>query len=62
MALLNSIIKWVNYKRIYQIELYRNHAEEIQEEMLFNLLNEAKNTEWGKEYDYRSIKSTEQFA
>ncbi|GET27013.1 GH3 auxin-responsive promoter family protein [Prolixibacter sp. NT017] len=62
MALLNSIIKWVNYKRIYQIELYRNHAEEIQEEMLFNLLNEAKNTEWGRKYDYRSIKSVEQFA
>jgi hypothetical protein len=61
MAILNSIINWINYKRIYEIELYRDHAREIQEEVLFNLLNKAKNTEWGKNYGYVSTKYWDQY-
>ncbi len=61
MAILNSIIKWINYKRIYEIELYRNHAREIQEEVLFNLLNKARNTEWGKNYGYINTKYWDQY-
>ena len=57
MAIVNSIINWINYKRIYEIDLYREHAREIQEEVLFNLLNTAKGTEWGEKYDYANIKS-----
>lgn len=55
MAIVNSIINWVNYKRIYQIELYREHAREIQEEVLFDLLHTAEKTEWGKKYGYDKI-------
>lgn len=61
MPLLNSIIKWINYKRIYQIELYRKHAEDIQTEVLFDLLSSSGKTEWGKMLDYPSIKSLRQF-
>lgn len=61
MAILNSIINWINYKRIYEIDLYRNHAREIQEEVLFNLLNTAKNTEWGKNFGYGDTKNWNQF-
>ena len=57
MAIVNSIINWINYKRIYEIDLYREHAREIQEEVLFNLLNEAKSTEWGEKYDYANTKT-----
>ena len=56
MTIVNSIINWINYKRIYEIDLYREHAREIQEEVLFNLLNTAKSTEWGEKYDYASMK------
>lgn len=56
MAILNSIINWINYKRIYEIDLYRDHAREIQEEVLFNLLNNAKNTEWGRKHGYACTK------
>lgn len=62
MSLLTSFINWINYKRIYQIELYQNHAAEIQEEVLFNLLKDAQHTEWGKKFDFTSIKSVETFA
>jgi hypothetical protein len=61
MAILNSIINWINYKRIYEIDLYRDHAREIQEEVLFNLLNTAKNTEWGKNYAFAGTKSWNQY-
>jgi len=61
MAILNSIINWINYKRIYEIELYRQHAREIQEEVLFNLLNKAKDTEWGKKYDYENTRYLDQY-
>ena len=47
MTIVNSIINWINYKRIYEIDLYREHAMEIQEEVLFNLLNTAKNARNG---------------
>ena len=61
MALVNSIINWINYKRIYQIELYLEHAREIQEELLFDLIGSARNCEWGKNYDYESIASVKDF-
>jgi hypothetical protein len=61
MPILNSIINWINYKRIYEIDLYREHAREIQEEILFNLLNKAKNTEWGKKYGYVDTKYWNQY-
>jgi hypothetical protein len=57
MPIVNSIINWINYKRIYEIDLYREHAREIQQEVLFNLLNSAKNTEWGEKYDYSNTRS-----
>lgn len=61
MPIVNSIINWINYKRIYEIDLYRQHAREIQQEVLFNLLNTAKNTEWGEKYDYANTKSWDCF-
>ena len=59
MTIVNSIINWINYKRIYEIDLYRDHSREIQEEVLFNLLNTAKGTEWGEKYHYGTTKSWE---
>jgi hypothetical protein len=61
MPLLNSVIKWINIKRNYQIQYYREHPHEIQNETLFSLLNNAKNTEWGKEHNYSNITSSEEF-
>jgi len=41
MAVLNSIIKWVNFKRMYQIELFKKHPHDVQREILFGLLDKA---------------------
>jgi hypothetical protein len=61
MPLLNSVIKWINIKRNYQIQHYREHPHEIQNEILFSLLQNAKNTEWGKEHNYAEITSLIEF-
>jgi hypothetical protein len=61
MPLLNSIINWINIKRLHQIELYRNYPYEIQEEQLFKLLKKAQETEWGKKYQFESISEIRQY-
>ncbi|MFH2143758.1 MAG: GH3 auxin-responsive promoter family protein [Bacteroidota bacterium] len=61
MPILRSIISWLIIKRLTQIDLIRKYPIEIQNETLFRLINTAKNTEWGKKYDYNSINSYEEF-
>lgn len=61
MPLLNSVIKWVNIKRNYQIQYYREYPLEIQNETLFSLLQSAKNTEWGQKHKYGDVSSHKDF-
>ncbi|MGD9931172.1 MAG: GH3 auxin-responsive promoter family protein [Mangrovibacterium sp.] len=61
MPIINSIINWVNFKRIYEIDLFKKHPIDAQREVLFDLLDEAKDTEWGKKYDFKSITREEEF-
>ncbi|MCH9823378.1 MAG: GH3 auxin-responsive promoter family protein, partial [Bacteroidetes bacterium] len=61
MELVNSIASWVLKKRMHQIELFRKYPHEVQIEWFNKLINTAKNTEFGKKYDFHSIKSREDF-
>jgi len=61
MPFLNSIINWINFKRIYQIDLFKEHPHDVQREILFGLIDKAKNTEWGEKYDFAEISSEKQF-
>jgi hypothetical protein len=61
MALINSLVSWLNTKRLSQIDFFMNHPIDIQRETLTQLINQASNTEWGKKYDYRSIDSLSDF-
>ena len=61
MPFLNSVVQWLNFKRIYQIQLYREHPIEIQNEALFSLINNAKETEWGMAHGYENISTLEDF-
>lgn len=57
--LLNKIYFAPRFK---EIELYADHAGELQERVLQRLLRKAANTEWGRKYDYASIHSYEEFS
>ena len=45
--------------RLKEIELYTEHAGELQAGVLKRLVRMAANTEWGKKYDYASIRTYE---
>ena len=47
--------------RLKEIELYTEHAGELQAGVLKRLVRMAANTEWGKKYDYASIRTYEDF-
>lgn len=51
----NSIFSWLIKKRMHQIELFVKYPLEVQGELMTKLITSAKDTEWGKKYDYQSI-------
>ena len=55
MGVLNSIFSWIIKKRIHQIELFIKYPHDVQKELLMRLISSAKETEWGKQYNYASI-------
>jgi hypothetical protein len=61
MPILPSIITRLNSKRMQQIDLFRNHPFEIQQDILKKLLDRAKGTEWGQTHDFTSIENVTVF-
>jgi len=61
MGLFNSILTWVMQKRIHQIELFIKYPNEVQEELFRKLIQTARSTEFGVQYDFNSISTYEQF-
>ena len=61
MALIHSLVSWLIQKRYHQIELFMKYPHEVQGELFKKLIGTAKNTEWGRKYDYKSINSYEDF-
>lgn len=43
------------------MDLFRKYPAEVQQETLFKLVSKAEDTEWGKKFDYRSIKTIADF-
>lgn len=62
IPIVNSIASWFLKKRFHQIELFLKYPIEVQEELLFQLLQKAKNTEVGKKYDFATINNYKIFA
>jgi hypothetical protein len=48
-------------KRIHQIDLFRKYPVEVQRELFEKMIHLGAETEWGKRYRYREIKTYEQF-
>ncbi|WP_161891422.1 GH3 auxin-responsive promoter family protein [Pontibacter russatus] len=48
-------------KRIHDIDLFRKYPHEVQAELFRNLLDTAKDTEWGKKYGYSDKLSVREF-
>jgi len=61
MTFLGSIVSWLTIKRLEQIALYNSYSQEIQKETLFNILQNAKNTEWGTMHSFADIGGIKDF-
>ena len=61
VPLFNSIASWFLKKRIHQMELFIKYPIEVQKELLYTLIKNARETEIGKLYDFNSIKNYHSF-
>ena len=52
IPLVNSIASWFLKKRFHQIELFLKYPNDVQNELLLNLIDIAKDTELGKQYGF----------
>tara|TARA_R110002072_G_scaffold90669_5_gene202781 strand:- start:9986 stop:11500 length:1515 start_codon:yes stop_codon:yes gene_type:complete len=62
IPLVNSIASWFLKKRFHQIELFLKYPNEVQNELLLSLIDFAKHTEIGKQYDFSTMKDYKTFA
>lgn len=56
-----NIARSLFLSRLKKIDLYATRAGEIQESVLLRLVRYAEKTEWGKRYDFKNIRSYEDF-
>lgn len=62
IPLVNSIASWFLKKRFHQIDLFLKYPNEVQEELLLGLIETAKDTEFGKQHGFSSIKTYTDFS
>lgn len=58
---IRSIYKWLSFSRMKQIELMGKYPFDFQAEQFVYLISAAKNTVFGKKYDFASIDSYEDY-
>lgn len=61
IPLVNSVASWFLKKRFHQIDLFLKYPYEVQNELLTNLLDLSKKTEFGQLYDFKSIQTYREF-
>jgi hypothetical protein len=61
MPIINSIVNWINFKRIYTIDLFKQYPYNVQKETFTKLISKSKETEWGLKYGYSDKFSIEKF-
>ncbi|MEO8086762.1 MAG: GH3 auxin-responsive promoter family protein [Bacteroidota bacterium] len=61
MPIINSILSWWMKKRMHQVDLFIKYPHEVQEDWRMRLIQSAKQTEWGRSYDYTTIRSLKNF-
>ena len=61
-SFINTVASWMLKKRIHQIELFEKYPLDVQNEELKKLIQNSKNTEYGKQYEFSSIDNYETFS
>ncbi len=61
MPLLNTTLKWLLKRRLSRIEAVTAHPGAVQQRVFRNLIQRGRRTEWGRKYQYNSIRSVGDF-
>ena len=61
MKLFNTMFRWYIRQRLPRIRRFENYPVEVQNLLFRDLIDTAKNTKWGKQYDYGSITTTSEY-
>lgn len=61
MPLVNSLVSWYLKRRLPAFEAIRNNPQQVQHDQLIKLLRTAQITEFGRQYDFKSINNLETF-
>lgn len=61
MAVISTIMSWYFRKRMAMLENTISNAADIQLQVMKRLVDNAKYTEWGQRYDYKSIETYDDF-
>jgi len=62
IPLFNTVLSWILKKRKYQMDMFIEYPIEVQNEVLFELLSDAKSSKLGVQYDFSNIKNYTSFA
>lgn len=62
MEVINSLMTWIFKHRMGQIENFKKNPHEVQQDILFNLVDTAKKTQIGKKYGFNHITTYTEFA
>lgn len=57
----NSIFGWIVKKRIHQIELFKKHPIEVQNELFNKMITTAASTEFGRKHQFSTIENYQDF-
>ena len=60
--LINKAFRWYYQQRIRQLEYFMQHPHQAQQAVFTQLIQATRHTEWGQHFDFKSIKSPQQFA
>ena len=58
---INSVVNSFNLRRLKKIDYFMANPFPVQEATLFDLIHKAKNTEWGKRYQFNKIRDVSGF-
>jgi hypothetical protein len=61
MPIVNSILSWIMKQRIHQMELFIKYPVEVQEDWFRKLIQAGRFSEWGRRFDYASIRTVSDF-
>lgn len=61
MGIFNFAVRELLKRRYSGIEQFMLHPHDVQERVFHSLIQQASKTEWGKRYDYRTIRSYDEY-